>query len=245
VDLCLVILPFEERFLAERGVAARYVGHPLGREVRRPRDRAGFLRGLGLDPATDVVALLPGSRPQELEALAVTFLEAGLRARTRAPRPLAPIFGVATPELGRRLRALVGDGLTVAVDRTSDLLAASAAAITKAGTVTVEAALLGTPIVVAYRMRPLTLWVARRLVRVEHVAMVNILRGRPVVPELLQEQATPERLADHALRLAEPASPERRAMLAEFDALRGELLRRDAPAEVAAAVRSVLALEDP
>jgi lipid-A-disaccharide synthase len=240
VDAALVILPFEERFLRERGVAARFVGHPLGREARRPRDRAAFLRGVGLDPAADVLALLPGSRGQELDRLARSFLEAGLLARASAPRPLQLAFGAPTPELAARLRARAGGDVPIVVGRAADLLAASAAAIAKSGTVTVEAALLGTPMVVAYRMNALTLWLARRLVRVEHMAMVNILRGRRVVPELLQEAAAPAALAAHVVALLEPEGAERRAMLAEFAALRAELLRKDAPAEVAAAVRAAV-----
>lgn len=240
VDAALVILPFEERFLRERGVAARFVGHPLGREARRPRHREAFLCGVGLDPAADVLALLPGSRGQELDRLARGFLEAGLLARASAPRPLQLAFGAPTPELAARLRARAGGDVPIVVGRTADLLAASAAAIAKSGTVTVEAALLGTPMVVAYRMNALTLWLARRLVRVEHIAMVNILRGRRVVPELLQEAAAPAALAAHVVRLLEPGGAERRAMLEEFAALRAELLRKDAPAEVAAAVREAV-----
>lgn len=242
LDELLVILPFEERFFAERGMRARFVGHPLGREARLPRDRSAFLRELGVDPGAELLALLPGSRAQELRALARTFLEAGRRVRAAAaPRPVQLAFGVATPGLARDLRRLVGSAVPVAVGRSADLLAAAAAVVTKAGTATVEAALLGTPMVVAYRMHPLTFWLARRLVKVEHVAMVNLLRGRRVVPELLQSAATPEALAAAALRLLEPGGEPRRAMLAEFDLLRSELLRRDAPAEVARAVRAALA----
>jgi lipid-A-disaccharide synthase len=240
LDAALVILPFEERFLTERGVAARFVGHPLGREARLPRDRQAFLRSLGMDPAADVLALLPGSRRQEVDALARLFLQAGRLARAAARRPLQLAFGAPTPELAATLRTLVGDEVPVSVGRTGDLLSAADAAITKSGTVTVEAALLGTPMVVAHRVHPLSLWLARRLVRVDHFAMVNILRGHRVVPELLQEEARPPALADLALRLLAPDSEERRAMLAEFGALKTELLQRDAPAEVAAAVRAAV-----
>ncbi len=245
LDAALVILPFEEQFLTERGVAARFVGHPLGREARLPRDRQAFLGGLGLDPDADVLALLPGSRRQELDALARLFLEAGRLARAGARRPLQLLFGVPTPDLAARLRALAGEEVPVVVGRTADLLAAAGAAITKSGTITVEAALLGTPMVVAYRMSPLTLWLARRLVRVDHFAMVNILRGRRVVPELLQEEARPAALAELTLSLLEPDGEARRVMLREFGALREELLRRDAPAEVAATVRAAVAGEGP
>ena len=139
----------------------------------------------------------------------------------------------------------MGEEVPVVVGRTADLLAAAGAAITKAGTVTVEAALLGTPMVVAYRMSPLNLWLARRLVRVDHFAMVNILRGRRVVPELLQEEAQPAALAELAVRLLEPDGEARRVMLGEFAALREELLRRDAPAEVAATLRAAVARSAP
>lgn len=240
IDQCLVILPFEERFLGDRGVRARFTGHPLGREARLPRDRDAFLRELGLDPSMDVLGLLPGSRAQELRALARTFLEAGNRVLARSPHPLQLAFGVATPELAGWLRDLVGGEVPIAIGRTPDLLHAAGAVITKSGTVTVEAALLGTPMVVAYRMNPVTLWLARRLVKVEHFAMVNILRGKRVVPELLQGRASPAALAEHALRLLDREGEMRREMVAEFALLRAGLMQRDAPAEVAAAVRSAV-----
>jgi lipid-A-disaccharide synthase len=239
LDELLVILPFEEAFFAARGIEARFVGHPLGREARLRRDRSAFMRELGLDPAGDLLALLPGSRAQELNALARTFLEAGRRVGARSGVQLA--FGMATVELAARLRRLIGDEVPIAVGATSDLLASAGAAIVKAGTITVEAALLGTPMVVAYRMNPLTFWFARRLVRTEHVAMVNILRGRRVVPELLQGQVDPEAMAAAVLPLLDREGAARRGMIAEFDALRAELLSRDAPAEVAAAVRGAAA----
>lgn len=240
VDELLVIYPFEERFFAERGLRARFVGHPLGREVQRPRDRTAFLREVGLDSAADLLALLPGSRRQELRELARLFAEAGRSVQAASARPLQLAFGVATAPLADELATLVGRAIPIVVGRTPDLLAAAGAAITKSGSVTVEAALLGTPIVVAYRLNPLTLWLARRLVRTDYITMVNILRGRPVVSELLQSAATPEALAAHALELLDPDSPRRRAMRNEFDGLRRELVGRDAPREVAAVVRAVV-----
>ncbi|MBA2565886.1 MAG: lipid-A-disaccharide synthase [Gemmatimonadetes bacterium] len=240
VDELLVILPFEEAFFAARGLRARFVGHPLGREARRPRHRAAFLRELGLDPAADVLGLLPGSRTQELRSLAAPFLAAAERLRAVFPRPLQLAFAVATPELAAELRRRVGDLVPIAVGGSADLIAASTAVLTKSGTATVEAALLGTPMVVAYRMNPLTLWLARRLVKVEWFAMVNILRGKAVVPELLQREASPAEIARQALPLLDRTNPARMRMVAEFDALREDLLRRDAPAEVARAVRDAV-----
>jgi lipid-A-disaccharide synthase len=242
VDEILVILPFEERFFAERGIAARYVGHPLGREVRRPRAREPFMRELGLDPASELLALLPGSRVQELRSMARPFLEAGRLAQAGWGPALQLAFGMATPELARELRGIVGDAIPVSVGRTADLLAASGAVITKAGTSTMEAALLGVPMVVAYRMHPLTLWVARRFVKAPHIAMVNILRGKRLVPELLQGEMRPEALARHALELLDREGERRGSMIAEFAELRDELLRRDAPSEVSAAVRAAVGL---
>lgn len=240
VDECLVILPFEEAFLRGRGVRARFVGHPLARQSVVPRDRRRFLLEIGVDPGAELLALLPGSRVQEVRALAGTFFEAGRLVRSRAPRPVQLAFGAPTPALANLLGGIVGNEVPITVDRSGDLLASASAAIAKSGTVTVEAALLGTPLVVGYRMSPLTLWLARRLVRVEHVAMVNILRGRRVVPELLQSELTPAALAEHALRLLAPVSPARDEMLEEFARLRTDLLRRDAPREVARAVRAAV-----
>jgi lipid-A-disaccharide synthase len=237
LDERLVILPFEERFYAARGIPVRYVGHPLGREAAAPRDRRAFLESAGLDPGADLLGLLPGSRPQELEALARTFLDAGRRVRAAAARPVQLAFAAATQAMGERLRAIVADAAPVVTGRTADLIAASTAVLTKAGTATVEAALLGTPMVVAYRMHPLSFWLARRLVKVEHAAMVNLLAGRRVAPELLGRDATPAALAERVLPLLDPESAERREMLGAFDGIRRELVARDAPAEVAEALR--------
>ncbi len=206
VSRLAVILPFEEAFFRERGVAATFVGHPL-LDHPAPADRAAVKAALGLDPARPVLGLFPGSRGQETRRLWPVFRDAARRvvaARPDVQCVVAATRAGAYPDAG---------GIRNVRDRPHDCFAAADAALSKSGTTTLEAALAGVPQVIAYRMHPLNYRLARRLVRVPWVGLVNLVAGRAVAPELIQERATPEALADAVLPLLEPASPERAAQL--------------------------------
>jgi lipid-A-disaccharide synthase len=213
----LVIFPFEESLYREAGVPVTFVGHPLVDLVRPATDPRGFLQGLGFDAARPVVALLPGSRPKEAAHNLPPLAAAVPRIRSARPDvqflvALAPYLDPSAVE-----GPLRGLGVALVKDQTAAALSAASLALVASGTATVETALLGTPMVVVYRVSPLTYAVGRRFLQVPHFAMVNLIAGRRVVPELEQRDFTPERVAAEALRLlSEPGAA---------DVMRRELAR--------------------
>lgn len=209
-DRVCVVLPFEEEFLAEYGVDVRFVGHPLlDGDVPgdvpggRPGEGPGDVIGDGAPSGGPVLGLFPGSRAQEVDQMLPPFLEASRLLRREWPD--LRVLVARAPDLPRSLFPPRG----IEVDRPDAVLSAARAALTKSGTVTLQLALADVPMVVGHRMNPLTYLVARRLVRVEHVALANLVAGRGVVPELLQDDLTPEALARAAAPLLRPGDPER------------------------------------
>jgi lipid-A-disaccharide synthase len=233
VDLLLAILPFEREWYAERGVShVEFVGHPFAGSVAPRSTREEFCARHGLDPARPVVSLLPGSRRKEFERILPVMLDAAALL-SRGGRPDAQ-FVVAlasrrspeeVEELTRRRRA--GSGvprvLRVAHDEARDALAASHAAAVCSGTATLEAALVGTPLVVVYKVSALNWHTLGRLIEVEHYGLVNLIAGERVAPELMQGDFTGESLARELLALLEPANNARaRGRLREAAARLGE-----------------------
>jgi lipid-A-disaccharide synthase len=225
VDRMAVIFPFEPRAYAGSGLDAEYVGHPLLDRLAREaeaRDRGACRRRLGLPDAATVVALLPGSRRNEVrrgtnDMLAAARLVHARDPRTRFVLPLAAsIDRSLVAGLVRRAQSAGPLPVDLVAGCSLDVLAACDVALLKPGTATLEAALLDRPMVVTGRLHPLSAAIVRRLVKVDSLAMPNLIAGRRVVPELLQAEATPEALAD-ALRLAleEPGRGRQRAGLAE------------------------------
>lgn len=205
----IVIFPFEEALYRNAGVPVTFTGHPLVDLVQPARDPVGFLRSLGLDPARPVVAVLPGSRPQEV-AHNLAPLAGGL-ARLRDRRPELQCAVAVAPGLDAAgiAGALSPVPATLVSGKTHELVGAATCGIVASGTATVEAALLGTPMVVVYRLSPLTYALGRPFVRVPHYAMANLIAGRRVVTELIQSAFTPEAVASETLALLD--DPERRA----------------------------------
>jgi lipid-A-disaccharide synthase len=203
VDRMLCILPFEERFYEGTGVSARFVGHPFA-ERPLPEAPARYREDLGLPAARTTVALVPGSRPSELKRIFPAMLDAA--ERIRAVRPDVQFVVPVAPTLAReQLAPYLASHRTLEVTlvdgRTEEVVGASDAALVKSGTSTLEAALMLRPMVVVYRLSWLSYLVGRLLVRIAHFALVNILAGRGVVPELLQRDASPERMAEEVERL--------------------------------------------
>ncbi|HEX9724862.1 MAG TPA: lipid-A-disaccharide synthase [Vicinamibacteria bacterium] len=205
VDRMLVILPFEEAFYRDAGIAATFVGHPLVDLVRSREDRESFFRRLGLDEKRPLVTLMPGSRPRELELHLPVIAGAIERMKQRKPRPQfvlvkAPTVEESTIEtgLGRVLASV-----QVLSESGYDALTHSQAAIVASGTATVEAALCETPMVVVYRVGGLSYRLGKPLVRVPFYAMVNLIAQRAIVPELIQDDMTADRVASETLRLLE------------------------------------------
>jgi lipid-A-disaccharide synthase len=196
VDRVLVIFPFEEQIYREAGVPVQFVGHPLVDLARAQEPKDEFRRELGLDPSRPVVALLPGSRPNEVERLLPVIRDAVARISRQLPQTQ---FVVArAPALDDRLFSHTRWNGTRPVEvlaRTDDVLAISDVAVTASGTATVQAALHGRPMVVIYRLSPLTYRLGRRFLLVDNVAMVNLIAGRRIVPELIQHECTAESIA--------------------------------------------------
>jgi lipid-A-disaccharide synthase len=200
VDRMLVIFPFEEPFYRERGVDANYVGHPLADLALPAISRAEFAQGNGLDVAKRWIGLLPGSRAKEIrlnlpEMLRAARLLFERDAATEFLLPLAPtLTGGQIREISELLTAF-GAGLPIEMVR--DARAAlyhARGSIVASGTATVEAALIGNPFVVVYRVSPVTYWIAKRVVTVPHVAMVNLVADKRLIPELIQDDFTAGRI---------------------------------------------------
>jgi len=246
VDLMLTLFPFEAGFYQQHGVRVRTVGHPLADAIPLRNDSAVARRTLGL-PAPDeapVSALLPGSRLGEVSRLGPLLLETALWLNTRRPE-LRFVLPAATPCLYETLAGMQAERapalpLTLVQGQSREAMAAADVVALASGTATLEAMLLKRPMVVAYRVAPATAWLARRLVRVSHFALPNLLAGQELVPEFIQEAATVENLGPAVLRwLDEPLARER--LTAEFDALHREL-RCDASRQAADAVVELLRL---
>ena len=200
-DRVLVIFPFEEPIYREAGVPVEWVGHPLFDVQPASAPRQAFLARYGLDPARPVLALLPGSRANELREILPGVAAAAAMVRARLPEVQLVLARAPhlRDELLQPLSALP-DVVTVE-GQTDDVLAAANAAIVASGTVTVQAALHECPMVVVYRLSPLTYKVGKPFVHVDTYAMVNLIAGRRVVLELIQDDFTPEAVAAEALRL--------------------------------------------
>lgn len=240
VTRMIVIFPFEEALYREAGVPVTFVGHPLVDLVRCPPDKPAVLRSLRLDPARPMVALLPGSRAQELAhhlpRLAGTVrLLAQRRPDLQFALALAPSL-----EPSRVASALEGLPVRVVAGRTHEVLGTCTAAIVASGTATVEAALLGAPMVVVYHLSPITYVLGRRLVDVPHFAMANLIAGRAVVPEIIQRDFTPETTATEVLALVEDET-RRARMVADLDEVRRRLGAPGASERAAREVAAVLA----
>jgi lipid-A-disaccharide synthase len=213
----LCIFPFEEKFYGDAGVPVTFIGHPLVGAVKRALGRESFCQKNNLQPAQAIVTVLPGSRPAELAQHMPVLRETCARIRREMPVQfvLAAAHGADVAELANNWPAEMP--VRVVVDQTYDALAAADAAIVSSGTATIEAALLNVPMVVIYRVTPLTALLAKPLVRTPYFGMVNLIVGRRVVPEFVQDDFTAVRVGDEILRLLRDSSAraELRAGLAE------------------------------
>ena len=200
VDRLLCIFPFEEAFFREHGIPASYIGHPLAGQVRPTMQKSEFFRKHRLDPSRQLVTVLPGSRKGE----ALRHLPALLDAVNRIYRQQVTHFLLPASETtgARFFQDRVGGApIQVIEGETWDAIAHADLALAASGTVTIEAALAGTPMITYYKVSALSWLAGRFLVRVPFYSMVNLIAGRAVVPELMQGEMTGERLADEALRL--------------------------------------------
>ncbi len=207
VDRLVVIFPFEEEFYRRRGVPVEYVGHPLRETLPPLPERRVLLEKRGLDPERLTVALLPGSRASEIRAhLPLMLAGAGILQKSLPDcQFILPCASTAPVELIHSLVANFPGTLGLVADQSYPALAAAHLAVVASGTATLEAALAGTPTIIVYRVSPLSYEVGRRLIRVGHIGMANLLAGERLFPELIQDDFTPERLAGEALDLIRDA----------------------------------------
>ncbi|MCG3198167.1 MAG: lipid-A-disaccharide synthase [Candidatus Omnitrophica bacterium] len=221
LDMVLTILPFEERFLSDRGVPARFVGHPLVDRLRERREPMAIreAHGLPLDPSTRLVGLLPGSRTSEVARLAPVLAKLAGVLCERA-KDLHFVVPKADSISSEELRShFEGDyPWTLVEDPAPDLRACFRVSVTKSGTSTLENAILGVPQVIVYKAGLLEAWIARRVVHVPWLGLVNILAGREICPEFLQEGCEAERMAPVVLDLIED-TPRRKQMLEDLSAV--------------------------
>ena len=236
----LVIFPFEESFYRENGVKAEFVGHPLAELPQPAIGREQFATENGLDMASTWIALLPGSRPREIRDHLPEMLEAARSLAQSVPLaahsgqafefivPLASTLNVAQRAEALQIARDHGGGLAVRMmDDARSALMHARASVVASGTATVEAALIGNPFVVVYRVSTLTYAIAKRVVKVPHVAMANLIAGKRVVPELIQHDFTAANIVQQ-LRPLLPDGASRQSMMQELWKIHDALNRQPA-----------------
>ncbi|HID50013.1 MAG TPA: lipid-A-disaccharide synthase, partial [Chromatiales bacterium] len=206
VDMMAVVFPFEADFYARHDVPVRYVGHPLAGEVHATADRGTLLAQFGLDPARLTLGLFPGSRRSEVRRLLPIILDSAERLKRRFPdlQFLLPLAStLAYDDLQPHLARHPDLNIVTVTDRTYDVMQACDAIITVSGTVTLEIALIGTPMVIINKLAWLTYQIVRHMVKLDHIGLCNIVAGEALVPELIQHQARPEKIAGEIGRMLE------------------------------------------
>ncbi len=242
-DHVLCIFPFEPDLLARHGIEATYVGHPLAQVIPMEPDRLAARAQLGLGAGDEVLAILPGSRSAEVAYIARPFFQAA--ALLRQARPGLKMVVPAVPALRARIEQIAAecgmrDALQITAGQSHAVLVACDCTLIASGTATLEAALFKRPMVIAYHMHPVSWRLMRRKQLQPWVGLPNILCGDFVVPELLQDAATPQALATAVLQWLDAPAGQRDALARRFTALHEEL-RRDTPRLAADAIQKILA----
>jgi lipid-A-disaccharide synthase len=238
IDRLLCIFPFEPAFFARHGIEATYIGHPLTRLVKPSASRTELRRRFDIPEDTPLIALLPGSRTGEAARHLPILLETVKHLRATAKRE--PRFILAVPPgtipIGSNFRERISAAsIQLLEGQTWDVLVCADVALAASGTVTIEACLLGTPMVTFYRVNNLSWWMGKALVRVPFYSMVNLVGGRRIVPELIQDQMTAESLTQQVLALLENES-KRENMVRELAEVARRLTGAEDPLELAASL---------
>lgn len=220
----LAILPFEEAYFQKAGIPCTYVGHPLLDELKSSYNIVQERQQLGLAKEDLVIGLLPGSRVREVREVLPVFLRSVEQIRSQYPR-LQVLLAQAhslSDSVVNELLGHVGQQVTVVKGRSNEVMAASNLLLVTSGTATLQSALIGTPMVVVYRASPLTYHIAKCLVKIPYISLVNILAGQEIVPELIQDRMTPDRIAHEALGILQ--DPRRqKEMTQSFQTIRTSL----------------------
>ncbi|MHB0776796.1 lipid-A-disaccharide synthase [Halomonas sp. WWR20] len=242
VDAMLTLLPFEAAFYAARGVPVTFVGHPLADELPLVNDRQSARERLGLAPQVPLLAVLPGSRANEIRFLGKTFLET-VRQLIQCVADLQVVIPAATPQRHEELETLLAAFPDLAPrvhlldGQSREAMIASDAVLLASGTAALEAMLCHRPMVVAYKMAPATHWLAKRMVKTSWISLPNLIAQEALVPELIQDAATPEAIAVPLATWLGDVSA-RQAMERRFAAMHAGL-QRDASERAATAVSAL------
>lgn len=212
VDLMLTLFPFEEAFYQQHGVGVRCVGHPLADQIPLEDGKQAARKTMGLNPSARYLAVLPGSRRSEVEKLTPVFLQAAERCVESIPN-LSLLIPAANDLRHDEIQGLVSEfpnlPVTVSTGDSHDVMAASDVVLMASGTTTLEAMLLKRPMVIAYKMAPLSFWILKRLVKSQYIGLPNLLANKGLVPELIQDDASAENISREVLRLfTEPEASE-------------------------------------
>ncbi|WP_229803565.1 lipid-A-disaccharide synthase [Litchfieldella qijiaojingensis] len=243
VDAMLTFLPFEAEFYRRHQVPVAFVGHPLADELPLVNDREAARKALGLPPDSPVLAVLPGSRANEIRFLGATFLDAAERLCRRRPE-LQVVIPAATPKRRQELETLLADypslvGNVILLDgRSREAMVASDSVLLASGTAALEAMLCHRAMLVAYKMAPATHWLAKRLVKTEWISLPNLIARESLVPELIQEAASATAIAERLEVIL--ADRDGRQALEERFALMHETLQRGASARAAEAIEALV-----
>jgi lipid-A-disaccharide synthase len=248
-DRVLCLLPFEKEFFDHHGVDAVFVGHPKASELGQDYSPDVYRKALALPETGDIVAILPGSRGSEVSRLAPAFIGAA-RLLAESRPALSFVLPVASPKLSSYIESALkasamADRVHVVSGRSLDAMRAADVVLIASGTAVLEAALLGTPAVAAYCVAPFTAWLVRtfKLIDLEHFTIPNLLTDEPMIPEFIQEAATPVALAEAVAELLDDA-PRRAAIREAFAKLHAELAvdadRRAAEAVIEIALREMV-----
>lgn len=200
VTKMIVIFPFEQEFYRRHGVDVEWIGHPLVESVRSSLTKAQFCEQRGLAPEHPIIGLLPGSRDSEVERLLPVMLAAAQRIRQQQPC-VQFVLPVAPPLEQSALFADLPSWVIPVRQQAYEVIHAADFVITASGTVTVETAILETPMMIAYIVAPLTYWIGSKFIKVRFIGMVNLIAGKKVAKEFIQQAATPDAIAQEALRL--------------------------------------------
>ena len=202
VNKMAVLFPFEVDYYKKTGLPCEFVGHPIAEGINVHQSKEELKKSLGLDPQKKVITLLPGSRPNEIKRHQAIIKEVAVRINREFPgmQIIVPLVS------GTNIQEHLPDYARVVYGRTTEAVACSEAAAVTSGTATLETALSGTPMVVFYKVSPLTFHLVKFLAKIKFISLVNLLSGKEVVKELLQEEATPERVFSEIKRiLGDPA----------------------------------------
>ncbi len=241
VDLMLTLLPFEAKFYEQHQVPVEFVGHHLADEIPLQTDKLAARKALGLAEDGRYIALLPGSRSSEVERMADLFMHAGVFCLEQDPS-LKFLIPAANSDRYRQLHLALSEYVDFPFKlfngRSHEIIAAADAVLLASGTVTLEAMLLKKPMVVAYRMAPVTYWILSRLIKTPFVSLPNLLAQKMLVPELLQEKASPQSLGNALMNYFE--NPDKTAeVVAQFESMHLQL-KRNASERAAAAIAKLI-----